>query len=273
MPIPIDLVLVRHGESEANLANTRSREFHDHSDFTKEDKARHCSKMRLTEKGIKQARAAGAWIRDNIGDDFDGYHVSEFLRTIETAAQLGLENANWRLDLLLRETDYGGTLDLLSGKERKKRFGGHLKRQKIDGIFWIPPTGGESIAQACLRVKAVLSALGNEWGETHLLVTHGEMMRAFRICLEHLSHFQYAEIENSADPKDKIHSCQILHYARRDPAKKEAPLEQDFSWVRSVCPWDPQLSSNEWRKIENPLYSNNELLALAENYPRLVNHD
>lgn len=67
---PVDLVLVRHGESEGNLAQARSKAGVD-SDWADEFAERHSSRYRLTDKGRKQAKVTGDYIRKNIYDSFD----------------------------------------------------------------------------------------------------------------------------------------------------------------------------------------------------------
>jgi hypothetical protein len=69
---PLELVLVRHGQSEGNEAVARSQHG-DLSAYTPEFKNKHSSTYRLTDKGIQQAKVAGQWIRENIGDKFDRY--------------------------------------------------------------------------------------------------------------------------------------------------------------------------------------------------------
>jgi phosphohistidine phosphatase SixA len=61
----------------------------------------------LTDKGIKQAKVTGEWIRENIGDQFDRYYTSEYVRAMETGAHLGLPNAKWYTEIVLRERDKG----------------------------------------------------------------------------------------------------------------------------------------------------------------------
>jgi hypothetical protein len=69
---PLELVLVRHGQSEGNEAVARSQHG-DLSAYTPEFKNKHSSTYRLTDKGIQQAKVAGQWIRENIGEKFDRY--------------------------------------------------------------------------------------------------------------------------------------------------------------------------------------------------------
>lgn len=95
MTLPIDLVLLRHGQSEGNLARQRSKDG-DNSVFIEEFKNRHTAQYRLTAKGREQAKRAGAWLRKEFGDRrvrFDRYFVSEYTRAKETAALLALPHA------------------------------------------------------------------------------------------------------------------------------------------------------------------------------------
>src|SRR5690348_5957737 len=105
MAMPEHLVLVRHGQSEANIVQK----------MFKQDPAatapvgffdRHDSQMRLSHTGRAQARAAGTWLRDNDLARFDRYYVSPHVRTAETAATLSLAG-DWRLDVRWRERDWG----------------------------------------------------------------------------------------------------------------------------------------------------------------------
>lgn len=108
MPMPLDLVLVRHGQSEANVASRHSREG-DHSLFTDEFRKKHDSQYRLTNEGVKQAKAAGKWIRENFKRPyFDRYLTSEYARAMETAALLNLPESKWYIDFFLREREWGG---------------------------------------------------------------------------------------------------------------------------------------------------------------------
>ena len=67
---PVDLVLVRHGESEGNLAQFRSKRGIE-DDWQGPFGERHSSKYRLTDMGRSQAKQAGEFIKNNIYDSFD----------------------------------------------------------------------------------------------------------------------------------------------------------------------------------------------------------
>ena len=266
MTMPIDFVLVRHGESEGNAANSRSRKGDD-KDFDEAFLTRHSSKWRLTDRGKEHARLAGLWIRDNIGTDFFRYYVSEYLRAMETAALLSLPGAKWYVDFYLRERDWGA-LDLMTNHDRYLHFAKDLERRKIDSFYWNPPRG-ESMAQLCRRLDRILGTLHRECADKKvIIVCHGEVMWAFRIRLERMLQKRFQDLDNSKHPFDHIHNCQVLHFTRRHPATGE--ISPFIDWFRSVCPSDLSLSKNEWEKIERRKFTNEDLMTEVEQYPRYV---
>ena len=119
-------------------------------------------------RGIDQAVTAGDWLRDNVmtlgpvGESkvvggaesdqaFVRYYSSEYLRAMETAALLNIEDSKWFAEMFLRERDWG-LMDLLSQEERKARFKEELESRERDRFFWSPP-GGESLADVCMWVS------------------------------------------------------------------------------------------------------------------------
>ena len=265
--MPLDLVLVRHGESEGNLADQMAQEGDD-SAYTVAFRARHSSLYRLTDLGRQQARQAGEWIRANLGETFDRYMTSEYVRAMETAALLELPGALWQAELYLRERD-AGSLDALATDEQFRRFPEAMRERDRDAFYWRPP-GGESLAEVALRVDRVLDTLRRATtAERVIIVCHGEVMRTFRVRIERIPQHRYMELHDPPDIRDQIHNCQVLHYTRRDPA---APgrVHDYLAWMRSTCPWDLSLSRNTWVPVTRPRYSDEELLAVAEQTPRLL---
>jgi len=267
--LPIDIVLVRHGESEGNIAQDLSK-IGDDSLWTSEFSQRHTSNYRLTDKGREQAVQAGIWIKENFSKTFDGYYCSEYIRAQETAALLDFENAKWHLEFYLREQDRG----VLGGKsivEREKNFSDLIESLKKDA-FYVAPPGGESIANACLRVDRILSLWQNHCaGQKVIAVCHGNILSAFRVRLERMSQRRYQELHHSSDPRDKMSNGQILHYTRRDPETGEiAPYP---NWLRSIVPWNISLGRLEWERIDRPVYSNAQLLEEVNKIPQLVNNE
>lgn len=265
--MPMDLILVRHGESEGNVAEQMSQ-VGDLSAFTDEYRSRHSSKFRLTDLGRRQAHIAGEWIRSHIAERVDRYLTSEYLRAMETAALLELPEACWQADFYLRERD-AGHLDAMATDEMFRRYPEEMRERDRDAFYWRPP-GGESLAEVSLRIDRILDTLRRaERAERVIVVCHGEVMRAFRVRIERIPQHRYMELHAPDDPRDQIHNCQIFHYTRRDPA--EPGHAKDYlAWMRSVCPWDQSMSRNRWMPVARPTYTNEELLTLAEQTPRIV---
>lgn len=79
--MPVDLVLVRHGQSEGNLAQSLSKDGN-FLPWSKDFRERHNSLYRLTDRGRIQARIAGDYIKEHIGMYFDAYISSEYVRFV-----------------------------------------------------------------------------------------------------------------------------------------------------------------------------------------------
>ena len=267
MTMPIDLLIVRHGESELNVAGKRSKKG-DNRDFTPAFLARHSSSMRLTDRGREQARTARDWVRANVPLPFDRHYTSEYVRAMETAALLELPNAEWFTEFYLRERDWGA-LDVMPDDKRRVRYADDIRRMHIEPLYWTPPRG-ESIANLCQRAPdRMFDTLHRECGEKRVaIVCHGEVMWSFRVRLERMSARRYRELDASTDPKDHIHNCQILWFTRRNPEINE--LSDHLDWMKSVCPTDLTKSRNVWEPITRPRFSNADLLAEVARTPQII---
>lgn len=264
--MPLDLVLVRHGESEGNIANRLSRKGDD-KHFTEEFRKRSGANWRLTLKGVEQAKRAGQWVRENIRSHFDRYYCSEYIRAAETAVNLELPDASWFMTHALRERDWG-QLESMPDGERKLRFADELKRRERDFYRWAPP-GGENVANVNVRTKDILDTLSREceMGGV-IIVSHGETSWSFRINIERLNQRQFAELYNSADGKYKLlWNCSVLHYTRRNEAGE---IEPYLCRVRSVWPEDPETTDTGYVRIVRQRYTNEMLREYVEEVPRLI---
>ena len=212
MTMPLDLVLVRHGESEGNVAVKASKKKGDVHYYTPEFLSRQSSKWRLTDKGKKHAEAAGEWLRANF-PKFDRYYSSEYIRALETAALLGLDGAMWYRELYLRERDRGW-FDVISYSALKKEFAEEFAQWGRSTLFGSPP-GGESMADMCMRIDRVLNTLHRECENKRvIIVCHGEVMWAFRMRLERMPQEEWVRLEASTDNADKVFNGQVIHYSR-----------------------------------------------------------
>lgn len=262
MVLPRDFVLLRHGQSEGNLAKRRL-EAGRRGVYDQALRDRHTRSFRLTDLGRQQALRAGEWLRTEF-PGFDRYIVSEYARAMETAALLDLPKANWYPSFFLTERDWGD-LDKCTEAERESRFGEDLKRRHVEPFFWRPPNG-ESLADLCLRLDKVLETLHRECHDKKvILVCHGEVMWAFRVLLERMPQQRFRELHLSSNPLDRLHNCQVLHYTRRNPATGR--VDRHANWMRSIRPADDPVWQSGWQEIERPRYSNADLLQVVEGYP------
>ena len=102
-----------------------------------------------------------------------------------------------------------------------------------------------------------------------IVVCHGNIMEGFRILLEKLTQPKWIKLRDSSDPKDKIHNCQIFWYSRRDPNTNR--VRSNIKFLRSICPWDLSRSRNTWERIDQPSFTNKDLLDHVNTIPQLVN--
>ena len=84
MSMPLDLYVIRHGESEANVI-VQAGEQGDNSLYTQDNVTVPDRSWRLTATGRKQADCIGRWLVSQ-QQLFDRYMVSPYVRTRETAA-------------------------------------------------------------------------------------------------------------------------------------------------------------------------------------------
>lgn len=266
MPLPIDLVLVRHGESEGNIANKRDRHG-DSSLLTDEFRDRHVSTWKLTDKGIDQAKAAGNWIKKNIPGEFDFYLVSAFVRARETAAYLQLNNAQWEIDPYLIERDHGD-FDGMTDAQKKEKFGANLARRAMQEFYWRPPNG-ETRIEAGLRWDRIMHSLTNRHSDHKvIIVAHETLIEAALIRRLHWTVEEFCQWKELNDPATKIHNCQVIHFSRRDP--NTGKILENIRWWRSVNPWDLSLTDNNWQPIQKQTFTNKELLKQTQKYKRVI---
>jgi NAD+ kinase len=265
MTMPIDLVLVRHGESEGNAAKRRSKSG-ETGLYDEVLGGRHTRSYRLTDRGCAQAGKAGAYINEHLGR-FDRCITSEYARAFETAALLGIPDAKWYKDFYLTERDWGD-LDTCTEDERETKFGEALAMWDVEPFFWRPPNG-EHMGALSLRLNRLLHTLHRECSDKRvIMVCHGEVMWAFRVMLERMSQERYKKLHQSQDQADRINNCQIHHYTRRDPGSGR--LANHANWMRTIRPTSNPVEVSDWMEIKRPVYSNDELLESLVNYPRIL---
>ncbi|MGQ7297745.1 histidine phosphatase family protein [Quadrisphaera sp. KR29] len=208
-PFPASLWLLRHGESEGNLASEAAWAAGAEAlDLDTPD-----ARVPLSARGRDQAGAVGRWLAGlPEAERPTRVLVSPYRRareTLATALAAGGLDLPVTGDERLRERDLG-VLDGLTGHGIRARYPEEAERRRRLGKVWYRPPGGESWADVVGRVRAVVAtALPRHDGERLLLVTHQAVVMAFRIVLEGLDPEDAVRID-SDDPQP---NCALTRYA------------------------------------------------------------
>jgi broad specificity phosphatase PhoE len=208
------LWLVRHAESEGNLADDKARQAHaERLELTDRD-----ADVPLSATGRDQAAALGrAWRTMSEDERPTRVLCSPYERALQTAT-CTLEAAGWQhlevqRDERLRERDLG----LLDGFTRygiEAKFPEEAERRAWLGKFYYRPPGGESWADVAGRVRAVLEGRGPAGGHRLLIVSHQAVIMVMRYVLENLTEQQVLEIDRT----EVIANTAVTTYAGADGA-------------------------------------------------------
>lgn len=270
---PMNIVLVRHGQSEANVVQHAEKHGEIHENMA-EVYARHDFEHPLTAKGVEQAKAARqVMIAAGITpENFDEWYVSPFVRTTETAAYIGDGRIDWLPEIRLRERDWGiyGSTPLT---ERVERFADTERRREISS-YYTRYDGGENIPDTIGRVRDWLTTLNREKTNKDVLaVTHGELMWTARYVLEGMAPEQWADMDR--DKTLRIGNCCILWYSRQNPDNPDdISLTITGGWRRMIDPYEPEKSpyGGQWQKLNGRTrLIGAEILAKAQAVQRLNN--
>jgi len=177
----MELILVRHGESEANVAASAAEA----SGALRIAVPARDADVELSERGLRQAESLGR----RLGEDPvpDAVRVSPYRRA-RTTAHVALTTVGWDLspsvDERLRDRELG-VLDTLTGRGVRELHPEEAERRRFLGKFYYRPPGGESWADVALRVRSVLPELEAS-GERVLVVAHDAVIWLFRAVCERI---------------------------------------------------------------------------------------
>lgn len=206
----VELLLVRHGESEGNVAATDARL--DGAEII-EVPARDAD-VNLSGTGQEQAKALGTALA-RIAEDLrpDAVVSSPYARALQTA-EIAVETAGWhvkvRTDERLRDRELG-ILDRLTRLGVEKRFPEEAERREWLGKMYYRPPGGESWADVALRLRSVLDEL-NSLGTGHrvMLVCHDAVIMLFRYVLEGMNEKELLDLAASTS----VLNASLTRYVR-----------------------------------------------------------
>jgi len=199
---PALLVVMRHAQSQANF----HREYLEQQDSRETHvtvKGRDADVL-LTEEGARQAREAGAWLREAYGR-FDAAYISPYRRTRDTAsfATASLDPQPVKvIEERLRERDFG-LIESLTRHGFMTLHPEEWERRRLVGKYYYRPPGGESYPDVNLRVHSFLGTLVREHpGQRVLVVTHSVVVLAFRRLIERLGEEEVLDLDRHNEPKN-----------------------------------------------------------------------
>jgi broad specificity phosphatase PhoE len=183
----VELILVRHGESEGNVAATDAQL----NGVEVVTVPARDPDMTLSATGQDQALALGRALAGIPADLVpDAVVSSPYVRARQTA-EIAVETAGWRVavrtDERLRDRELG-VLDMLTWRGVEQRLPEEAERRRWLGKFYYRPPGGESWADVVLRLRSLLSELnGPGMGHRVMLVCHDAVILLVRYVLEGMS--------------------------------------------------------------------------------------
>jgi broad specificity phosphatase PhoE len=191
-----ELILVRHGESTANVAREQA-------EATGAEviavEARDAD-VGLSELGAQQAQQLGLFLRAAHAGMPTAVWTSPYVRARQTAewiiaaAELPLHP---RLDERLRDKELG-ILDTLTSHGIKVRYPLEAQRRRWLGKFYYRAPGGESWADLALRLRSLLFDVERlEDGARVMLVCHDAVITMIRYICEGLDEAQVLALARS----------------------------------------------------------------------------
>lgn len=208
---PERLWLVRHGQSEGNVARDAADEAGSHEiDIDVRD-----VDVPLSALGRTQAEAAGRWFAALPRKDRPELILSSpYVRAKETAEIICREGAlaggpaQTLVDERLREREFGifDRLTMLGIRDRFPEEAAHRRRL---GKFYHRPPGGESWADVILRLRSMLNTINLHYCDRRvLIVCHQVVVLCFRYILEGLDEAAILVIDRQAE----VLNCGIAEY-------------------------------------------------------------
>jgi len=215
---PERLWLVRHGQSQGNVARDAADESGSHEiDIDVRD-----VDVPLSDLGFEQAEAAGRWFAALPKDERPEIVLSSpYVRARQTAeaicnaGALAAGPSRTIIDERLREREFG-IFDRLTTVGIRERFPEEAAHRRRLGKFYHRPPGGESWADVILRLRSMLNTINLHYCDRRVMVVcHQVVVLCFRYILEELDEAEILSIDKQAD----VLNCGICAYDFEPDAK------------------------------------------------------
>jgi broad specificity phosphatase PhoE len=208
---PARLWLVRHGQSQGNVA----REAADEAGLHEIDIDLRDVDVPLSDLGIQQAEAAGRWFASLPERERPELILcSPYVRARQTAeiickaGALAGGPARTIIDERLREREFG-IFDRLTTAGIRHKFPEEAAHRRRLGKFYHRPPGGESWADVILRLRSMLNTINLHYCDRRVLVVcHQVVVLCFRYILEELDERTILDIDRQAE----VLNCGICEY-------------------------------------------------------------
>lgn len=240
---PQILWIVRHGQSEGNVARDRAQLAGlDRIELTTRD-----VDVPLSATGVEQAQALGRWFNEaRMAERPNVLLASPYVRAVQTAQHFrdagGAEkDEKICIDERLREKEFG-ILDGLTTQGIRSAYPEQAEFRSILGKFYHRSPGGESWCDVILRLRSLLDTISLHYkGQRVMIVAHQVVVLCFRYILENLNEGEILAIDKQAD----VANCGVTEYRFAPEAGKDgnlsltgynltAPLEQSQAEVTSA---------------------------------------
>jgi broad specificity phosphatase PhoE len=196
-PGPSALWLVRHAESQGNVADARAAE----AGATRLELDVRDPDVPLSATGRDQAEALGTWLRDLPAEQRPTALLSSPYTRAADTARLAVEGSGLdlriRFDERLRERDFGA-FDGMTRAGIRAEYPQEAERRDLLGKFYYRPPGGESWADVLLRLRSLLRELRDDHPDGRvLLFGHEATVLLVRYLCERLSEAELMAVAHS----------------------------------------------------------------------------
>jgi broad specificity phosphatase PhoE len=207
---PAKLWLVRHGQSQGNVARDKA----DEAGLNEIDIAVRDVDVPLSELGHVQAEATGHWFAALPADERpDVILSSPYVRAKQTADAIcaagGLSGpVKLVVDERLREREFG-IFDRLTTLGIREKYPEEAAHRQMLGKFYHRPPGGESWADVILRLRSALNTINLHYCDRRvLIVCHQVVVFCMRYILEEMTEQDILRIDKQAE----VLNCGICIY-------------------------------------------------------------